>query len=232
MTRLLALLLGLAAASPAVAARPFVTDDARVVDPGGWQVETFYKRQRRYAERELWFLPAHNPGDRLAGGRMELTLGRTAIDSPAFGDNQATLAQAKTLLKPLEPGGTGFALTAGAARVRPFAASRAWNPYLNIIGSSSLANDRVVLHANVGGVRDRPANRARATWGAGAEVTLVAPRLIGIVETYGQGGEKPTLHAGLRFWAVPDRWQIDATTGRQDASTARRFVSVGMRFLF
>ncbi|MFL6570620.1 MAG: hypothetical protein ACJ8G4_02610, partial [Burkholderiales bacterium] len=31
------------------AARPFNTDDARVVDPGGCQVETFYKKQETYS---------------------------------------------------------------------------------------------------------------------------------------------------------------------------------------
>ncbi len=216
----------------AQAARPFVTDDARVVDPDGWQVETFVKRQNRFKEREFWFLPAHNPGDKLFGGRVELALGRYWVNNPANGDNQATLMQAKTLLKPLEANGSGYALTLGAARVEPFRRQHAWNPYFNGIGSFSFADDRFVLHANLGGMRDRPANRSRATWGTGAEVMLVAPRVIGIIETYGQSGEKPTFHTGLRLWAIPDRWQIDATVGRQDASPSRRFGSIGMRILF
>ncbi|MSQ54588.1 MAG: hypothetical protein EXR31_04385 [Betaproteobacteria bacterium] len=227
------LVLLLLALSPhAQAARPFVTDDARIVDPDGWQIESFVKQQNRFKEREFWFLPAHNPGDKLFGGRVELTLGRYWVNSPANGDNQATLMQAKTLLKPLETNGYGYALTLGAARVGPFQQRHAWNPYFNGIASFSFADDRVVLHTNLGGVRDRPANRARATWGAGAEVMLIAPRIIGIVESYGQSGEKPTFHTGLRIWAIPNRWQIDATMGFQDASPNRRFASVGMRFLF
>jgi hypothetical protein len=215
--RLLLILAFLLAASGAHAARPFVTDDARIVDPGGWQVETFVKRQRLTTEREFWMLPAHNPG-----GRMEFTLGHYRVDNPALGDSSITLAQVKTLLKPLETNGHGFALTAGIARQ---------NPYLNGIGSVSFVDDRFVLHANLGAVRDRPAYRSRGTWGLGSEVVFT-PRLIGIAETYGQSGEKPTFHAGLRFWAIPDRWQVDATVGRQDASPSRRFTSIGMRFLF
>ena len=46
-------------APPAYAARPFVTDDARIVDH--CQVETFYKEQRNYSGSEFWFLPACNP---------------------------------------------------------------------------------------------------------------------------------------------------------------------------
>lgn len=214
------------------AARPFVTDDARVVDPEGAQIETFLKRQRAYKESEFWLLPAYNPGPSLGDGRMELTLGRFWVNGPALGDSHATLIQVKTLLKPLETNGSGFALTVGAARVAPFQAAHAWNPYFNGIGSFSFADDRVVLHANIGGVRDRPAQRSRAAWGMGGEIMLHAPRVIGIVETYGQSGEKPTFHTGLRVWAMPNRWQIDATVGRQDASPARRFTSIGMRFLF
>ncbi len=119
-----------AAAPAAHAARPFVTDDARIVDKGGCQVETFLKRQSRYDESEFWFLPACNP------------------------------------------------------------------------------------------------------WGAGAEVLLAAPRWYGIVESYGQRGEKPTLHAGLRLWIVPDRVQVDATVGRQQALPERRFATVGLRILW
>src|SRR3954466_12292366 len=97
------------------AARPFVTDDARVVDEGGCQVETFVKRQRKLDEREFWFLPACNPF-----GRVELTVGRTWVDGTAPGDSRVNILQAKTLLKRLETNGTGYALTLGAGRVQPF----------------------------------------------------------------------------------------------------------------
>ena len=32
----------------------------------------------------------------------------------------------------------------------------------------------------------------------------------GIVETFGQRSQTPTLHYGLRFWVIPNRFQIDA----------------------
>jgi hypothetical protein len=232
MRRLIPLLLTLAASPPLEAARPFVTDDARVVDPDGYQVETFYKRQRAFRESESWVLPAINPRKALGDGKMEFTLGRYWVDSDSPGDNQATIAQVKSLLKPLETNGQGFALTLGTARVAPFQQARAWNPYVNGITSVSFADDRFILHANLGGVRDRPANRSRATWGTGAEIMLLEPRLIGIVETYGQSGEKPTFHTGLRIWVVPNRWQVDTTVGRQRSGPERRFYTIGMRFLW
>lgn len=193
-------------------ARPFVTDDARIVDRGGCQVETFYKEQRAYDGSEFWFLPACNPLG------FELTLGGNRID----GDDSAIL-QAKFLLRPLETNGWGAALSVGAF---------SGQPYLNAIGSVSFADDRAVIHANAGAIRDDKADYVRGTWGLGLEALLVAPRLYGILETYGIRDEKPTLHAGLRFWIVPQRLQVDSTIGVQSADPDRRFYTIGLRILF
>ncbi len=213
---LLALLL---AASGAHAARPFVTDDARIVDKDGCQVETFVKRQRRFDESEFWFLPACNPWG------AELTAGHSRVDS-TLGDTRTTILQAKMLLKPLTTNGSGYALTLGTF----FGATT--NPYLNAIGSFSFADDRIVVHTNLGALRDNAARISRGTWGAGAEVLLIAPRLYGIIETYGQRGEKPTVHTGLRIWIVPNRVQVDTTIGVQRSSLERRFGTVGLRVLW
>jgi hypothetical protein len=213
---LLALLL---AAPTAHAARPFVTDDARIVDQDGCQIETFVKRQRRFDESEFWFLPACNPWG------AELTAGHSRVDG-TLGDTRTTILQAKMLLKPLATNGAGFALTLGTFY------GNTTNPYLNAIGSFSFADDRVVLHANLGALRDNAARKARGTWGAGAEILLIAPRLYAIAETYGQRGEKPTAHTGLRIWIVPNQVQVDTTVGIQQGSPERRFATVGLRILW
>jgi len=217
----LAVLLALLATAPvAQAARPFVTDDARIVDAGGCQVESFVKRQRRFDETEFWLLPACNPWG------AELTAGYIHSESTPAGDTHTTVLQAKSLLRPLATNGAGFALTLGML------AGNTNNPYFNAIGSFSFVDDRVVLHANLGGIRDNAAKVFRGTWGLGAEVLLMAPRLYGIVETYGQQGEKPTLHTGLRIWIVPNRIQVDTTVGLQNSSPERSFGTVGLRILW
>ena len=76
----------------AYAARPFFTDDARVVDKGHCQLETFYKEQRTYSGSEFWFLPACNPLG------FELTIGGKRIER-----ERNEILQTKLLLKPLEP---------------------------------------------------------------------------------------------------------------------------------
>lgn len=203
------------------AARPFVTDDARTVDRGGCQIETFYKEQRAYSGSEFWLLPACNPFG------VELTAGFNRIE----GDKSLVL-QGKTLLKPLETNGSGYAFTLGAFHVNPQEGGNVWSPYLNGIASFSFLDDRAVVHANLGAIHDRVAGMDRATWGIGLEALLVAPKLYGILETYGQRADKPTRHVGLRYWIVPDRLQADTTLGEQKSEPVRRFYTVGFRLLF
>jgi len=198
--------------SSAWAARPFNTDDARIVDRGHCQLETFTKSQRTYSGSEFWFLPACNPWG------AELTVGWNRIESETKG-----VAQAKFLLKPLETNGYGFAASAGMIGNDPF---------VNGISSISFFDDRSVIHVNLGAMQDRGADKSRATGGIGLEQLLIAPRLYGILETFGQTGEKATLHAGFRIWLVPNRVQVDATHGTQQGSPSRRFTTVGLRPLF
>ena len=222
------LLIGLAP-TPAFAARPFNTDDARVVDAGGCQIEAFVKKQSRFSEREAWFLPGCNPG-----GKLELTLGGMNIRNDAEGRASTLIAQGKALLRRLETDDYGVALTLGAARQRPFGPDSGshWSPFLNLITSVSLKGDAVVMHANAGALDDRVAGLLRPTWGLGGEI-LVAPRLHMIVESYGQKGEKASQQIGIRFWAVPDRLQFDGTLGSQRSGPpGRNWMSLGLRFLF
>lgn len=213
----------------AFAARPFVTDDARIVDAGGCQIEAFVKKQRDFGEREAWFLPGCNPG-----GNLELTFGGLNIQNDAEGRASALVAQGKTILKPLATDGYGVAATLGAARQRPFAAEPAshWSPFLNLISSISLQSGAVVIHVNAGALDDRNTGVLRPTGGLGGEM-LVAPRLSAIAETYGQKGEKASQQVGLRYWVVPDRVQVDGTLGSQRSGPpSRNWMSLGLRLLF
>ena len=91
------------------AARPFVTDDARIVDTGSCQIESFAKHQRRHPENEVWLLPGCTPV-----GPVELTLGGFRTDNADAGTSSSAIAQAKTLLRELRTNDFGLALTLGA----------------------------------------------------------------------------------------------------------------------
>lgn len=95
-----------APASPRWAARPFVTDDARVVDPGACQLEAW--TQQGPDGDQYWALPACNPT-----GWLELTAG-TGVLSDAAGDRSPVVQlQGKTLFRALTPGGVGVGVAIG-----------------------------------------------------------------------------------------------------------------------
>jgi hypothetical protein len=210
------------------AARPFVTDDARIVDPGGYQIESFIKHQRNVRENEFWFLPAWNPGS-----IVELTLGGFAIRNAEAESANAVIAQAKALLRPLRTNDFGLAVTVGALRQEPLGpADGAWSPFVNLISSLSVLDEAVVVHANVGLLDDRQSDVKRYTWGLGAEIATTA-RLWVIAETYNQEGDKPSTQVGLRYWAIPNRMQVDGTFGAQHSEPQNRsWISIGVRILF
>jgi len=240
----------LVGASPgAFGARPFNTDDARIVDPGGWQIETYVKDQRGIKETEYWFLPARNFGGAL--DRFEFTLGGNVIQSDPNGNSNAILGQVKTLLKPLETNGIGFALTVGVARLKPGAGEEIvatpfgittvpsqtstkvhYDPYVNGISSVSVLDDAVVFHLNAGATRNTSDNSTIGNWGVGAEIR-VTDRVYGIAETYGVSHQKPAYQIGVRYWITPSRLQMDTTFGWQHSSPDNlQWISIGVRILW
>lgn len=212
---------------PALAARPMVTDDARIVDDRACQVESWV-RGYRSGGTEAWALPGCNPF-----GLAEFTLGGAALRSEDLPHQRMLQAQVKTVLRELKPNGWGIALAVGTLDPLPGALDdgRA-NPYAYVPVSVSVLDDRWVAHANLGVTRvDASRRRHAATWGLGLEWTL-GPRLLAVAETFGQQGERAQVHAGLRIWVVPERMQIDAAVGRQGGGAgAGTWLSIGLRLL-
>ncbi len=228
MRRLILLLVTLACVAPAARSEPpLATDDARVVDQGKCQIEGLGRRQRGGAERDLALEFACN-----FTGNLELALGRGTIRSDTDGETRSTLLQAKAILKPLEPNAAGVGLAFGVSRARPEDGPRFSEPFVNLIGSVSVLDDRVTLHANLGAVRDRREHLTRGTWGVAGEYSL-GELLQLVAETTGQRGEKPTVLAGLRLRLIPDQFQISIALGKQrSAPSDRRFAALGFHFEF
>lgn len=224
--RLAAIAVLLAAASgPTYAARPLITDDARIVDPKSCQLESWMQFQS--GGNEYWALPGCN-----FTGNLELTLGGSLQRVDGALDATNVQFQAKTLLKPLETNGYGIALSGGAIH-HPNAEQRKLfgNLYLNVPVSFSFADDRFVAHLNVGANRDTENDQTRMTWGVGTE-TQLHPRVYLVAETFGENRGKPSFQAGFRFWVVQDRVQVDTTYGNVfGGGTGERFFTIGLRLL-
>lgn len=222
---MLSALLGLLA-FPVFAARPMITDDARLTDAQACQVESWLKFNRSGTEK--WALPACNPG-----GNLEVTLGGAlGEDAQGTGTTDVVL-QGKTLLKPLESGGYGIGMALGSVRHPAISPGRnlLGDLYFNLPASFSFSDDEVVLHLNLGALHSRAAGATRATWGAGSETRLSASAFL-IAEAFGQDRGRPYYQFGLRHWVVPDHVQIDATLGNRFGWNGdERWYSVGLRLI-
>lgn len=217
----------LAWAAPAHAARPMVTDDARIVDPQACQLETWV-RANEDARGAYWAVPACNPT-----GNLELTYGAALERGAGETRVRAGIVQVKTLLRPLGPNDWGLGLTLGRFLDRASAPGERHTPshYLNLPFSVSLRNDDLLLHANAGLRRDMAQGRTVGNWGLAAEVRI-QERLQLIVETYREAQSPAQAQGGLRLWLIPDRLQVDATVGADlRGGGESRWATLGLRVL-
>lgn len=227
-TRLLHALTALAALTPGLAAhaaRPMITDDARIVDAKSCQIESWVRRNR--GNTEQWALPGCN-----FTGNLELTIG--GARTRENGDTQASdvVIQGKTLFRTLEPNGWSIGLAAGhVAHPDDPTRGRVGDLYAYVPASFSLRDDRLIVHTNVGALRDSVARRNFVTVGLGAEQQLT-DRMWLVAEGFRQTDGAPFFQLGVRFWIVPNRVQVDTTYGdRFGARGSERWFSIGLRLL-
>lgn len=221
------LLAALLASSSAQAARPFVTDDARLTTAGSCQLESW---SRFYADStEIWALPACNPS-----GNLEFTVGggQARYSDPSSPTSEDFVFQAKTLFKRLETNGWGWGAALGTVRhpkVNP-GPNLMGNTYVYLPVSASLLDDALVLHLNTGWLHDKASARDRMTWGLGSEINT-SERLTLVIESFGDTVTTPYWQTGVRYAIVPRLLQVDTTVGRQFGSDRdTRWISFGVRY--
>jgi hypothetical protein len=209
---------------PAWAARPLVTDDARLTMAQSCQLETWV---RVYPDsREAWAMAACNPG-----GNLELTVGGGQARNEGETATADYVFQAKTLFRPLKSNGWGWGLAVGTVRHPEN------NPGPNLLGnacaylpfSASFNDDRIVIHSNVGWLPERITGNNNLSWGVATELYL-SPRFSGIVEAFGDNRQRPFGQVGVRFALVPERIQTDETIGQSlSGLSTDRWLSSGLR---
>lgn len=214
------------AMTPAWAARPFVTDDARLTTAGSCQLEAWTRQYR--SSHEYWALPACNPT-----GNLELTLGGGAARLSAGGNwSDDYVVQAKTLLRKLETNGWGIGAALGTIqhpKVNP-GPNLMGNVYAYVPLSMSFADDLLIVHVNAGWLHDKASTKHQGTWGLGTELNL-NPHWTLITESYGNTVDTPYWQAGFRYSVIPGLFQVDTTLGRQYGSNRdARWLSFGIRY--
>lgn len=223
-----ALLSTLAALLPdAHAGRPMTVDDAAITGPGQCQLESYAQRLSSAgsarAVNEYWVAPACN-----IGGNWELELAAARIIGLHEEPAQYGRVQAKTVLRPLEPGGWGLGLVLSDQYRTGEGLDGNW--VVNLPASVALRGDTILFHVNAGWVREPDGHRHRhsATWGSGAEFRLT-PRASLTAEVYGQQNVGSRYQFGATYALIPDRVQLDATWGNRFARGAgEHLVSIGL----
>lgn len=209
------------------AARPFVTDDARLTTAGSCQFEGWTRFYRDSSE--YWALPACNPT-----GNLEFTVGGGyAFNKGPTPDPAADYVfQLKSLYKELETNSYGIGLAVGTIN-HPNnipGPNLMGNYYAYIPYSVSFADDAFITHVNVGYAYDKVLNQNRALYGVGAEINVI-PKLMLIVETFGDSANNPYWQSGFRYSVIPNLFQVDATIGQQFSNNLNaRWFSLGIRF--
>ena len=220
---LVRLLLCLGLSPLAHAARPMITDDARIVDDKSCQIETWLKANS--GSEEYWALPSCN-----FTGNLELAAGGAVTRQGDSGKTSDLVFQGKTLFRPLTPNGWSWGLVAGVASHPNISKRFMGDLYAYVPATFSFLDDAVLLHANLGWLKDRLAHRDAATWGLGGEVEITPSTWV-IGESYGTDQGRPYYQLGLRYWLVHNRVQVDATYGNRSPGGEGWF-SIGLRLLF
>lgn len=200
------------------AGRPMVVDDATILDPGTCQLESW--TQRPQGRNEYWAVPACRVG------AWELSAGLGAILPDGGAHYRSRVLQAKTIFHPLQTNGWGVGLTI-ADQYRQ-GNGLAGDVSVLVPMTVSLLDDRVLVHANAGWLRQHASRSSGAQWAAGTE-WAAAQRLTLTLETYGTARGHGYAQAGLAVAAIPDRLSLDAGVGqRLGRGGLERYATVGM----
>jgi hypothetical protein len=208
------------------AARPFMTDDARLTTAGSCQLESWTRIYRD--SNEKWAFPACN-----LTGNFEITAGGGHFKTTGEVATNDYVLQGKSLYRELKTNDYGWGLAVGQINHPSTTAgpNSLGNTYAYIPLSISTMNDKVIYHTNLGWLRDKLTNENRMTYGFGAEIQT-GGRFMLIAETFGDNKAKPFWQTGARYSVIPNLFQIDTTIGQQfNGTTSTRWISFGLRYI-
>ncbi len=220
---------------PAFAVRPFVTDDARVLDEHTMQLETSVRYDKdTFTDLNLLALSPK--------ARWEFTIGfvngfALDVESNRSFSLAGPLLQVKYLFWESKPNAyPGLAMAAGASP--PWGRSdfkpEKWSEFVYLAATQSLFDrDRLLIHANLGISTTNPA--AVATWGLGTQ-TRIKGGLNGVLEIFYNdpysGKTGGAYQAGFRY-IFNDDVQADVTfgSGLFGSEQINTFVGMGLRLV-
>lgn len=216
------------AASPAIAGRPFATEDAGVLAAGDCELEAYALRQTAGdspKETGWWVQPGCGIGYRT---QLAIGGGRTRVEPDRF---TATALSGKSWLRELTDEQTGVALAYSVGGERAHGGSfKHESAGLAAVVSSPLGNG-LLLHANVGWSRSESARLNSTIWAHALERTSAAGLDVG-AEVYGDDRAAAWLGAGARYALRAEKLFIDVSWAAQANRARAKSVTVGLKLAF
>jgi hypothetical protein len=185
------------------AARPMLTDDARIVDPKACQLESWIRDSKHTTE--YWALPACNVSENL-----EVTIGGSLEGVNGHSSFANELDQMKSIIQPITINQTGYSIVLGNGRDPKRTMNKAIQDWYLNVPISYPYNDRLVIHSNLGVTHLTDEKTEKMNWGLSSEYNY-NERVDLISEIFNQSSNSTYFQFGLRYWMIKNRAQIDTT---------------------
>ena len=185
------------------AARPMLTDDARIVDPKACQLESWIRDSKHITE--YWALPSCNVSENL-----EVTIGGSLEGENGHSSFANELYQLKTIIQPIAINQTGVSIALGNGRDPKRTINKAIQDWYLNVPISYPYNDRLVIHTNLGVTHLTDEKTEKMNWGLSSEYNYNG-RVDLISEIFNQSSNSTYFQFGLRYWLIKNRAQIDTT---------------------
>jgi len=185
------------------AARPMLTDDARIVDAKSCQLESWIRDSRHITE--YWALPACNVSENL-----EVTIGGSLEGESGHSSFANELYQMKSIIQPIAINQTGYSIVLGNGRDPKRTMNKVIQDWYLNVPISYPYNDRLVIHTNLGVTHLTDEKTEKMNWGLSSEYNY-NEHIDLISEIFNQSSNSTYFQFGLRYWLIKNRAQIDTT---------------------
>ena len=203
LLKILILIIGFNTFSVAQAARPMMTDDARIVDPKSCQLESWVRDSKHMTD--YWAQPGCNVGE-----NAEITIGGSLEGENGHSSFANEIYQIKSIIRPIDINQTGYSIVLGNARDPKRAMNKVIQDWYLNVPISYPYNDRLVIHTNLGVTHLTDERTEKINWGLSSEYNY-NERVDLISEVFNQSSNSTYFQFGLRYWLIKNRAQIDTT---------------------
>ena len=203
LLKILIFILGFSVFNVAEAARPMMTDDARIVDPKSCQLESWVRDSKHMTE--YWAQPGCNVAE-----NAEITIGGSLEGENGHSSFANEIYQIKSIIRPIDINQTGYSIVLGNARDPKRRMNKVIQDWYLNVPISYPYNDRLVIHTNLGVTHLTDERTEKINWGLSSEYNY-NERVDLISEVFNQSSNSTFFQFGLRYWLIKNRAQIDTT---------------------